>query len=140
MVIPQAPPCLHTVLGGKSFGNIFMFSFLSSPLLFCSPEYVSFKLEPENTTVYQGHTAVLHCQASGDPAPYIQWKKKDARAIRSRSESTGTFRSLYNIIWRRHFSTYLGVFVTFDLFYNRRCYEFPLCWYVKRIGQLNPTK
>ncbi|XP_031419860.1 inactive tyrosine-protein kinase 7a isoform X2 [Clupea harengus] len=50
-------------------------------------EYVSFKLEPENTTVYQGHTAVLHCQASGDPAPYIQWKKKDARAIRSRYQT-----------------------------------------------------
>uniref|UniRef100_A0AAY4DN54 Protein tyrosine kinase 7 (inactive) n=1 Tax=Denticeps clupeoides TaxID=299321 RepID=A0AAY4DN54_9TELE len=39
--------------------------------------YVVFKLEPENTTVYQGHTAILHCQASGDPSPYIQWKKKD---------------------------------------------------------------
>ncbi|KAG5279103.1 hypothetical protein AALO_G00106120 [Alosa alosa] len=50
-------------------------------------EYVSFKLEPENTTVYQGHTAVLHCQASGDPAPFIQWKKKDARAIRSRYQT-----------------------------------------------------
>ncbi|KAL2086996.1 hypothetical protein ACEWY4_018055 [Coilia grayii] len=50
-------------------------------------EYVSFKLEPENTTVYQGHTAVLHCQASGDPTPYIQWKKKDSRAIRSRHQT-----------------------------------------------------
>ncbi|KAF7703006.1 hypothetical protein HF521_022013 [Silurus meridionalis] len=39
--------------------------------------YVSFKLKPENTTVYQGHTAVLHCQATGDPSPIIQWKKKD---------------------------------------------------------------
>ncbi|XP_062304162.1 inactive tyrosine-protein kinase 7a [Osmerus eperlanus] len=39
--------------------------------------YIVFKLEPENTTVYQGHTAILHCQATGDPAPFIQWKKKD---------------------------------------------------------------
>lgn len=39
--------------------------------------YVAFKLKPENTTVYQGHTAVLHCQATGDPSPIIQWKKKD---------------------------------------------------------------
>ncbi|XP_051978070.1 inactive tyrosine-protein kinase 7-like [Xyrauchen texanus] len=39
--------------------------------------YVVFKLNPENTTVYQGHNAVLHCQATGDPPPFIQWKKKD---------------------------------------------------------------
>ncbi|XP_030051559.1 inactive tyrosine-protein kinase 7 isoform X2 [Microcaecilia unicolor] len=39
--------------------------------------FISFKLEPENTTVYQGHTAVLHCQAMGDPLPQIQWKGKD---------------------------------------------------------------
>ncbi|KAM6972799.1 inactive tyrosine-protein kinase 7a [Aplochiton taeniatus] len=39
--------------------------------------YIVFKLEPEPTTVYQGHTAMLHCQATGDPAPFIQWKKKD---------------------------------------------------------------
>ncbi|XP_051979537.1 inactive tyrosine-protein kinase 7-like [Xyrauchen texanus] len=38
--------------------------------------YVGFKLKPENTTVYQGHNAILHCQASGDPPPFIQWKKK----------------------------------------------------------------
>ncbi|XP_056136239.1 inactive tyrosine-protein kinase 7a [Lampris incognitus] len=39
--------------------------------------YITFRLEPENTTVYRGHTAVLHCQATGDPPPFIQWKKKD---------------------------------------------------------------
>ncbi|XP_055073615.2 inactive tyrosine-protein kinase 7a [Misgurnus anguillicaudatus] len=39
--------------------------------------YVVFVLKPENTTVYQDHTAVLHCQATGDPLPFIQWKKKD---------------------------------------------------------------
>uniref|UniRef100_A0A671MGJ9 Inactive tyrosine-protein kinase 7-like n=1 Tax=Sinocyclocheilus anshuiensis TaxID=1608454 RepID=A0A671MGJ9_9TELE len=39
--------------------------------------YVAFKLKPENMTVYQGHTTVLHCQATGDPLPFIQWKKKD---------------------------------------------------------------
>ncbi|XP_056147623.1 inactive tyrosine-protein kinase 7-like [Lampris incognitus] len=39
--------------------------------------YILFKLEPENTTVYQGHTAILHCQATGDPEPHIQWMVKD---------------------------------------------------------------
>ncbi|CAL8300186.1 unnamed protein product [Merluccius merluccius] len=39
--------------------------------------YIRFKLEPENTTVYQGHTAILHCQATGDPEPHIQWFVKD---------------------------------------------------------------
>ena len=39
--------------------------------------YIRFKLEPENTTVYQGHTAILHCQATGDPEPHITWMVKD---------------------------------------------------------------
>uniref|UniRef100_A0A2I4BS68 Inactive tyrosine-protein kinase 7 n=1 Tax=Austrofundulus limnaeus TaxID=52670 RepID=A0A2I4BS68_AUSLI len=39
--------------------------------------YIRFKVEPENTTVYQGHTAVLHCQATGDPGPHIHWMVKD---------------------------------------------------------------
>ncbi|XP_030304466.1 inactive tyrosine-protein kinase 7 isoform X3 [Calypte anna] len=39
--------------------------------------YVTFKLEPEPTTVYQGHTAMFQCQAEGDPVPQIQWKGKD---------------------------------------------------------------
>lgn len=39
--------------------------------------YVRFKVDPENTTVYQGHTAVLHCQASSDPEPHIHWMVKD---------------------------------------------------------------
>lgn len=47
--------------------------------------YVSFKLKPENSTVYQGHTAVLHCQATGDPSPIIQWKKKDKFLIGNKS-------------------------------------------------------
>uniref|UniRef100_A0A8D0CNE9 Inactive tyrosine-protein kinase 7 n=1 Tax=Scleropages formosus TaxID=113540 RepID=A0A8D0CNE9_SCLFO len=47
--------------------------------------YILFKLEPENTTVYQGHTAVLHCQATGDPEPYIQWRIKDKFLDPSRS-------------------------------------------------------
>ncbi len=51
---------------------VYFFSFYSH-----SSVYVVFKLKPENTTVYQGHTAVLHCQATGDPPPFIQWKKKD---------------------------------------------------------------
>ncbi|KAJ8393214.1 hypothetical protein AAFF_G00062860 [Aldrovandia affinis] len=47
--------------------------------------YVVFRLEPENTTVYQGHTAILHCQASGDPHPSIQWMVKDKVLDPSRS-------------------------------------------------------
>lgn len=39
--------------------------------------YIRFKVEPENTTVYQGHTAILHCQASGDPEPHIHWMVKE---------------------------------------------------------------
>ncbi|KAJ8014012.1 hypothetical protein DPEC_G00035820 [Dallia pectoralis] len=39
--------------------------------------YIRFKMEPENTTVYQGHTAILHCQATADPEPHIQWMVKD---------------------------------------------------------------
>ncbi|KAM9364521.1 inactive tyrosine-protein kinase 7 [Pholidichthys leucotaenia] len=39
--------------------------------------YIRFKVEPDNTTVYQGHTAVLHCQATGDPEPHIHWMVKD---------------------------------------------------------------
>lgn len=39
--------------------------------------YIRFKLDPENTTVYQGHTAILHCQATGDPEPHIHWMLKD---------------------------------------------------------------
>ncbi|XP_066534980.1 inactive tyrosine-protein kinase 7 [Hoplias malabaricus] len=38
---------------------------------------IEFQLEPEYTTVYQGHTAMLHCQATGDPQPFIQWMVKD---------------------------------------------------------------
>ncbi|KAL4612862.1 inactive tyrosine-protein kinase 7-like [Arapaima gigas] len=47
--------------------------------------YIQFKVEPESTTVYQGHTAVLHCQATGDPEPYIQWRIKDKFLDLSRS-------------------------------------------------------
>ncbi|XP_049592360.1 inactive tyrosine-protein kinase 7 [Syngnathus scovelli] len=39
--------------------------------------YIRFKVEPENTTVYQGHTAILHCQATGNPEPHIHWMVKD---------------------------------------------------------------
>ncbi|XP_054654597.1 inactive tyrosine-protein kinase 7 [Dunckerocampus dactyliophorus] len=39
--------------------------------------YIRFKVEPENTTVYQGHTAILHCQATGSPEPHIHWMVKD---------------------------------------------------------------
>nr|KAF6363483.1 protein tyrosine kinase 7 (inactive) [Pipistrellus kuhlii] len=38
--------------------------------------FITFKVEPEHTTVYQGHTALLRCEAQGDPKPLIQWKDK----------------------------------------------------------------
>ncbi|XP_028845977.1 inactive tyrosine-protein kinase 7 isoform X1 [Denticeps clupeoides] len=38
---------------------------------------IEFKMVPEYTTVYQGHTAILHCQATGDPSPHIQWMVKE---------------------------------------------------------------
>lgn len=48
------------------------------PLLGSShPVFITFKVEPERTTVYQGHTALLRCEAQGDPTPLIQWKGKD---------------------------------------------------------------
>lgn len=48
------------------------------PLLGSShPVFITFKVEPERTTVYQGHTALLRCEAQGDPKPLIQWKGKD---------------------------------------------------------------
>uniref|UniRef100_A0AAY4EHC3 Protein tyrosine kinase 7 (inactive) n=1 Tax=Denticeps clupeoides TaxID=299321 RepID=A0AAY4EHC3_9TELE len=40
---------------------------------------IEFKMVPEYTTVYQGHTAILHCQATGDPSPHIQWMRGDLR-------------------------------------------------------------
>ena len=43
----------------------------------CHPVFITFKVEPERTTVYQGHTALLRCEAQGDPKPLIQWKGKD---------------------------------------------------------------
>lgn len=50
---------------------------IRAPVVFTVAVYISFKVEPDNMTVYQGHTAVLHCQATGDPEPYIHWMVKD---------------------------------------------------------------
>uniref|UniRef100_A0A671PRM0 Inactive tyrosine-protein kinase 7 n=1 Tax=Sinocyclocheilus anshuiensis TaxID=1608454 RepID=A0A671PRM0_9TELE len=55
--------------------------------------HVEFKLEPEQTTVYQGHTAVFHCQASGDPQPYVQWRLKDKLLS---SSSSSRFQKMPN--------------------------------------------
>lgn len=54
--------------------------------------YTEFKVEPEYTTVYQGHTATMHCQATGDPQPYIQWIVKD----KTLSVSNTRFQELPN--------------------------------------------
>ncbi|KAM5163209.1 LOW QUALITY PROTEIN: inactive tyrosine-protein kinase 7 [Mantella aurantiaca] len=39
--------------------------------------YISFHIVPENTTVYQGNTAILHCQATASPTPQIHWRGRD---------------------------------------------------------------
>ncbi|XP_053314510.1 inactive tyrosine-protein kinase 7 [Spea bombifrons] len=49
--------------------------------------YISFKIVPENTTVYQGHAAILHCQALGDPAPHVQWRSREGMLEASKSHS-----------------------------------------------------
>uniref|UniRef100_A0A673T593 Protein tyrosine kinase 7 (inactive) n=1 Tax=Suricata suricatta TaxID=37032 RepID=A0A673T593_SURSU len=49
--------------------------------------FITFKVEPERTTVYQGHTALLRCEAQGDPKPLIQWKDKP---VPEDSESLGS--------------------------------------------------
>lgn len=63
-------------------------------LCHCFSVYTEFKVEPEYTTVYKGHTATLHCQATGDPQPYIQWIVKD------KPLSLSTSRSIFiSYIW-----------------------------------------
>lgn len=49
---------------------------IRAPVLLTVAVYIRFKVEPDNTTVYQGHSAMLHCQAAGDPEPYIHWNVK----------------------------------------------------------------
>lgn len=53
------------------------YSLLPVSLVSSCPVFITFKVEPERTTVYQGHTALLRCEAQGDPKPLIQWKGKD---------------------------------------------------------------
>ncbi|KAG5266528.1 hypothetical protein AALO_G00233120 [Alosa alosa] len=53
---------------------------------------IQFKMNPEYTTVYQGHTAILHCQATGDPEPSLQWMVKDKML----AASNGRFQVMLN--------------------------------------------
>ncbi|KAG7230076.1 hypothetical protein INR49_009796 [Caranx melampygus] len=57
--------------------------------------YIRFKLEPENTTVYQGHQAILHCQATGDPEPHIHWMVKDKTLDISKNKSAALFTAVF---------------------------------------------
>jgi len=36
-----------------------------------------FKVRPVNTTAVEGHAVMLHCVATGDPAPTIQWDRNN---------------------------------------------------------------
>ena len=36
-----------------------------------------FKVRPVNTTVVEGHSVMLHCVATGDPTPTIQWDRNN---------------------------------------------------------------
>ncbi|XP_035226737.1 inactive tyrosine-protein kinase 7-like isoform X2 [Stegodyphus dumicola] len=36
-----------------------------------------FVIEPEDTQAYEGYSTMLHCQASGDPMPAVQWDKNN---------------------------------------------------------------
>lgn len=66
------------VLWGSSLHPASPMAHCFMPLLGSSyPVFITFKVEPERTTVYQGHTALLRCEAQGDPKPLIQWKGKD---------------------------------------------------------------
>uniref|UniRef100_A0A8C6WQA3 Protein tyrosine kinase 7 (inactive) n=1 Tax=Neogobius melanostomus TaxID=47308 RepID=A0A8C6WQA3_9GOBI len=59
--------------------------------------YIRFKVEPDNTTVYQGHTAILHCQAAGDPEPYIHWVVKDKPLDISRNTRSAPYKMIQTI-------------------------------------------
>lgn len=36
-----------------------------------------FKVRPTNTTTVEGHSVMLHCVATGDPTPTIQWDRNN---------------------------------------------------------------
>jgi len=36
-----------------------------------------FKVRPVNTTIVEGRTVMLHCVATGDPPPTIQWDRNN---------------------------------------------------------------
>lgn len=36
-----------------------------------------FKVKPLNTTAFEGYSTMLHCVATGDPLPIIQWDKNN---------------------------------------------------------------
>uniref|UniRef100_H3B0U8 Inactive tyrosine-protein kinase 7 n=1 Tax=Latimeria chalumnae TaxID=7897 RepID=H3B0U8_LATCH len=55
---------------------------------------INFKVKPDNSTVYQGHTAVLHCQATGDPHPTIHWHGK--QFLNNPTASLGRFQTMAN--------------------------------------------
>ena len=47
-----------------------------STISFCEfTERPRFHVTPKNMTIYEGHPAMLHCVAIGDPKPEINWDK-----------------------------------------------------------------
>ncbi|KAL1006152.1 hypothetical protein UPYG_G00068510 [Umbra pygmaea] len=50
---------------------------ITAPVQLTVAVYITFNRKPEKTSIYKGQSTILHCQATGDPQPVIQWKKKD---------------------------------------------------------------
>ncbi|XP_006817060.1 PTK7-like protein isoform X1 [Saccoglossus kowalevskii] len=43
--------------------------------------YPEFTLEPVDTEAYEGYSAMMHCQADGDPTPQISWTAGEKKSL-----------------------------------------------------------
>lgn len=41
------------------------------------PVKPKFKVRPVNTTAIEGHSAMIHCLATGEPTPTVQWDRNN---------------------------------------------------------------
>ena len=71
-------PCQVDILLQKTFKISFSSKDYTKLLLFFSfTVKPQFKVKPKNTTAYEGYPVTLHCVATGDPTPTIQWDKNN---------------------------------------------------------------